>query len=65
MRTLLPVLLAASAALATDADFNGRSDITANTKPWPRAWWVELNGVGSAREAVSPPTCVEDTPREG
>ena len=33
--------------LAADKDFNGRWDITAMTKPRPRAWWLELNGMGS------------------
>ncbi len=48
MRTLLLVsLLAAGTALAADSDFNGRWDISANTPPRPRAWWVELNGVGT------------------
>jgi hypothetical protein len=41
------VLLAACPAFTADADYNGRWDITANTKPRPRAWWLELNGVGS------------------
>jgi len=48
MRTLLAVsLLAAGALCAADSDFNGRWDIRANTPPRPRAWWVELNGVGT------------------
>ena len=47
MRTLLGVLLlAASPAFPADQDFNGRWDLTALTQPRPRAWWVELNGVG-------------------
>ena len=44
-------LLAIAPLLAADADFNGRWDITANTKPRPRAWWVELAGVGTANPA--------------
>jgi hypothetical protein len=48
MRLLvLLLLLSALPALPADKDFNGRWDITADTKPRPRAWWVELNGVGS------------------
>jgi hypothetical protein len=34
-------------AFAADSDFNGRWDITANTQPRPRAWWVELKDVGT------------------
>ena len=47
---LLPVILLLSVcpAFSADADYNGRWDITAKTQPRPRAWWVELNGVGSA-----------------
>jgi hypothetical protein len=48
MRKLIAfTLLAAATALAADSDFNGRWDISANTKPRPRAWWVELNRVGT------------------
>ncbi len=48
MRTLLGVLLlAVCPAFAADQDFNGRWDITAHTQPRPRAWWMELNGVGT------------------
>jgi hypothetical protein len=48
MRTLLAFsLLATCTALAADSDFNGRWDISAKTQPRPRAWWVELNGVGT------------------
>jgi hypothetical protein len=48
MRTLLVFsLLALSSALAADSDFNGRWDIKTNTPPRQRAWWVELNGVGT------------------
>ena len=46
MRTLFGVLLlSAMPSLAADSDFNGRWDLT--TLARPRAWWVELNGVGS------------------
>jgi len=51
MRSLLFVLLAAGAACAADADYNGRWDITANTQPRPRAWWLELTGVGTGKPA--------------
>src|SRR5512140_430128 len=48
MRFLIGILLLSQIpALAADKDFNGRWDITAMTKPRPRAWWVELNGVGT------------------
>jgi hypothetical protein len=46
MRTLFGVLLlSAMPSLAADSDFNGRWDLTTLNRP--RAWWVELNGVGS------------------
>ena len=35
----------AATAIAADADFNGRWDLT--TVGRPRAWWVELSGVGT------------------
>jgi hypothetical protein len=41
------LLLGLSPAFAADQDFNGRWDITVHTQPRPRAWWAELNGVGS------------------
>jgi hypothetical protein len=48
MRFLFSLLLVCSAAaFGADSDYNGRWDITAHTKPRPRAWWVELNGVGT------------------
>ena len=40
------LLLAALPAFAADQDFNGRWDITPITER-PRAWWVELSGVGT------------------
>jgi hypothetical protein len=50
MRTLLGVLLlSAMPSLAADSDFNGRWDLTTLTRP--RAWWVELNGVGTPKPA--------------
>ena len=45
MRTLFGVLLLSATSLAADSDFNGRWDLTTVSRP--RAWWVELNGVGS------------------
>lgn len=51
MRTLMFVLLGAGAAWGADADYNGRWDIHANTQPRPRAWWLELTGVGTAKPA--------------
>jgi hypothetical protein len=52
VRTLLGiVLLSALPLIAADADFNGRWDITVHTQPRPRAWWVELTGVGSPKPA--------------
>ncbi len=53
MRTLALVLCLASAAVAADSDFNGRWDITVHTQPRPRAWWVELTGVGTASASGS------------
>ena len=51
-RTLSALLiLSALPALAADSDFNGRWDITTLTQPRPRAWWVELTGVGSPNAA--------------
>jgi hypothetical protein len=49
MRILfLSLLLALVPGYAADQDYNGRWDITVSTKPRPRAWWLELNGVGTA-----------------
>jgi len=48
MRTLLLLaLLALAQAFAADSPYNGRWDITVGGGPAPRAWWVELNGVGT------------------
>jgi Domain of Unknown Function (DUF1080) len=41
-------LLAGRPGIAKDQDFNGRWDLTAVTQPRPKAWWLELIGVGSA-----------------
>ena len=50
MRTLIGVLLlAACPVFSADQDFNGRWDITAATKPRPRASWLELTGAGTAK----------------
>src|SRR6202023_1994471 len=52
MRTLLGIaLLAVCPAIAADQEFNGRWDITAMTQPRPRAWWLELTGVGTPQPA--------------
>jgi len=52
MRTLLAFsLLAICPAFSAPADFNGRWDIHADTKPRPRAWWVELTSVGTPQAA--------------
>ena len=47
---LLPLvfMLVVCPAFGADQNFSGRWDITVHTKPRPRAWWVELNEVGSA-----------------
>jgi hypothetical protein len=45
------LLLAAIPLLAADSDFNGRWDLTTLTQPRPRAWWVELTGVGTPKPA--------------
>ncbi len=51
MRTLLVAfLLAVCPAFPADQDFNGRWDIT-TAQPRPRAWWLELTGVGTAKPA--------------
>ncbi len=41
------LLLAALPAFPAAQDFNGRWDITTTTGSQMRAWWVELNGVGT------------------
>src|SRR5438874_1114089 len=52
MRTRFGLLLLAGCPLfAAGSDFDGRWDITAITQPRPRAWWVELTGVGTAKPA--------------
>jgi hypothetical protein len=44
------LLLAALPLLAADQDYNGRWDITA-VQQRPRAWWLELTGVGTPAAA--------------
>jgi len=51
MRILIGLLWLALPALAADQDFNGRWDITALTQPRPRAWWLELTGMGTPNRA--------------
>jgi len=49
MRTLLLfTLLAVAPAFVADSDYNGRWDIKVGAGPATRAWWVELNGVGTS-----------------
>ena len=49
MRTVLLLsLLAVAQAVATDSDYNGRWDIKAGGGSTLRAWWMELNGVGTS-----------------
>jgi hypothetical protein len=45
------LLLAACPVLAGAQGYNGRWDITTLTQPRPRAWWVELTGVGTPQAA--------------
>jgi hypothetical protein len=48
MRLFLAILLlAAYPAFPADSGFNGRWDITTVGEGRPRAWWVELTGVGA------------------
>src|ERR1051325_105200 len=47
MRILIGLLvLAVGPAFSADQDYNGRWDITTASQR-PRAWWLELNGVGT------------------
>ena len=50
MHRFLPasLLFCCCAALAADAGFNGRWDITVNNEPRRRAWWLEVEGAGTA-----------------
>ena len=45
---LLLSLVAAAAAFAAESDYDGRWDINVAAGTTPRAWWLELNGVGTA-----------------
>jgi hypothetical protein len=47
MRLALFFLLSL-AGLAKDADFNGRWNLTVANEPRRRAWWLEVDGAGSA-----------------
>jgi hypothetical protein len=49
--TLLLVLLSFGPALAAEADFNGRWDITPEG-PAVRAWWLEVTGAGTPSPKV-------------
>jgi hypothetical protein len=48
MSRLLLLFLAALPVWAKDADFNGRWDITVENEERRRAWWLEVNGAGTA-----------------
>src|SRR6478609_8271398 len=50
MRAYIGIFLLAATAFAADSDYNGRWDITA-IQQRPRAWWVELTGVGTPAAA--------------
>jgi len=47
MRVSAMLLLVASCALADDAQFNGRWDITVPDEARSRAWWMEISGAGT------------------
>jgi hypothetical protein len=47
MRLLTSLVLLAVSAVAADSDYNGRWDLTTGAAR-RGAWWVELNGVGTA-----------------
>jgi len=51
MRTLLIAVMAVApiSALAANAKFDGRWDITVTNEPRHRAWWLEINGAGSSK----------------
>ena len=51
MRNFILVLLTVGTLWGAGEEYNGRWDITANTQPRPRAWWLELAGVGTAKPA--------------
>jgi hypothetical protein len=49
MKLLLAVLVVAHVSpLAANSKFNGRWDITVSNEPRHRAWWLEINGAGTA-----------------
>lgn len=48
LRNLAILLLLAPAAWCADSAFNGRWDITVNHPPRGRAWWLEVDGAGTA-----------------
>jgi hypothetical protein len=50
MRAWIGLLVLAATSFAADSDYNGRWDITAIQEK-PRAWWVELTGVGTPNAA--------------
>jgi len=48
LRNLAILLLLAAAAWPADTGFNGRWDITVHHSPRGRAWWLEVEGAGTA-----------------
>jgi hypothetical protein len=48
LRNLAILLLLAAAAWSADKDFNGRWDIAVHHSPRGRAWWLEVDGAGTA-----------------
>ena len=50
MRAWIGLLVLAATAFAADSNYDGRWDITA-IQQRPRAWWVELTGVGTPNAA--------------
>ena len=48
LRNLAILLLLAASAWPADSGFNGRWDITVHHSPRGRAWWLEVEGAGTA-----------------
>jgi hypothetical protein len=48
MRLILWAGMAASMCMAADSDFNGRWDLAVPKEPRARAWWLEVQGAGTA-----------------
>lgn len=47
-RTVLFVLCLSGSAIAADSHFNGSWDITVHDEKHPRAWWLKIEGAGTA-----------------